>query len=319
MASRSTAARARPTSTILRGFNLDHGTDFATTVAGVPVNMPTHAHGHGYTDANFLIPELVTGVQYFKGPYSADAGDFSSAGGAHHQLRHRARSADAARQRRRAGLGAGVRGRVAARGSAATCWPPPKSAHNDGPWDAARRLPPLNRCCATRAATPQQSRLTAPGLHGSWNSTDQVPRRAIDDGTLPRFGSDRRHDRRRHRRGTASLPSGSSTAAASRSRLTALRGAPTASTSSRTSPTSSTTPPDGDQFHQADRRFVSGCARPTTAWRSPANGRSRLVWASRSGATTSAASASTARARGNGFRRSARMPWTSPAAASGPT
>ncbi len=48
----------------LRGFNLDHGTDFATTVAGMPINLPTHAHGHGYADSNFLIPELVSGVQY---------------------------------------------------------------------------------------------------------------------------------------------------------------------------------------------------------------------------------------------------------------
>ena len=48
----------------LRGFNLDHGTDFATTVAGMPVNMPTHAHGQGYSDLNFLITELVSGVQY---------------------------------------------------------------------------------------------------------------------------------------------------------------------------------------------------------------------------------------------------------------
>ena len=48
----------------LRGFNLDHGTDFSTTVAGLPVNMPTHGHGHGYSDLNFLIPELVSGVQY---------------------------------------------------------------------------------------------------------------------------------------------------------------------------------------------------------------------------------------------------------------
>ena len=53
----------------LRGFNLDHGTDFATTVAGMPVNMPTHAHGQGYSDSNFLIPELVSGVQFSKGPY----------------------------------------------------------------------------------------------------------------------------------------------------------------------------------------------------------------------------------------------------------
>ena len=64
----------------LRGFNLDHGTDFATTVAGMPVNMPTHGHGHGYSDLNFLIPELASGVQFSKGPYFADHGDFATAG-----------------------------------------------------------------------------------------------------------------------------------------------------------------------------------------------------------------------------------------------
>src|SRR5689334_1731669 len=64
----------------LRGFNLDHGTDLATTVAGMPVNMPSHAHGQGYSDLNFLIPELVSGVQFSKGPYYADQGDFATAG-----------------------------------------------------------------------------------------------------------------------------------------------------------------------------------------------------------------------------------------------
>ena len=67
----------------LRGFNLDHGTDFATYVGGVPVNMPSHAHGQGYTDLNFLIPELVDRISYRKGPYFAEEGDFSSAGAAH--------------------------------------------------------------------------------------------------------------------------------------------------------------------------------------------------------------------------------------------
>ena len=67
----------------LRGFNLDHGTDFATSVAGVPVNMPTHGHGQGYSDLNFLIPELISRVDYRKGPYYAQEGDFSSAGAAH--------------------------------------------------------------------------------------------------------------------------------------------------------------------------------------------------------------------------------------------
>src|SRR5262249_29785735 len=64
----------------LRGYNLDHGTDFATWVAGMPVNMPTHAHGQGYTDLNFLIPELISRIVYSKGPYFAEDGDFSSAG-----------------------------------------------------------------------------------------------------------------------------------------------------------------------------------------------------------------------------------------------
>ena len=66
----------------LRGFNLDHGTDFATSINGVPINLPTHAHGHGYTDLNLLIPELVQNVHYKKGPYFASEGDFSSAGSA---------------------------------------------------------------------------------------------------------------------------------------------------------------------------------------------------------------------------------------------
>ena len=66
----------------LRGFNLDHGFDFAQTIVGLPVNMPTHAHAQGYADSNFLIPELVSGVQFRKGPYYAENGDFSSAGSA---------------------------------------------------------------------------------------------------------------------------------------------------------------------------------------------------------------------------------------------
>ncbi len=59
----------------LRAFNLDHGTDLATEVDDMPINMPTHAHGQGYTDLNFLIPELVSDLHYKKGPYYADEGD----------------------------------------------------------------------------------------------------------------------------------------------------------------------------------------------------------------------------------------------------
>ncbi len=64
----------------LRGFNLDHGTDFTAYVDGIPMNMPTHAHGQGYMDMNSVIPELVKNIEYGKGPYYAEVGDFSSAG-----------------------------------------------------------------------------------------------------------------------------------------------------------------------------------------------------------------------------------------------
>ena len=68
---------------LLRGFNLDHGTDLATFIDGMPVNMRTHAHGQGYTDLNFFIPELATGINYSKGPYFAAEGDYASVAAVH--------------------------------------------------------------------------------------------------------------------------------------------------------------------------------------------------------------------------------------------
>ena len=73
----------------LRGFNLDHGTDFATSVDGIPVNLPTNAHGQGYTDVNFMTPELVDSIAYKKGTYYPDQGNFSTAGAADIRYRRR--------------------------------------------------------------------------------------------------------------------------------------------------------------------------------------------------------------------------------------
>ncbi len=71
---------------LLRGFNLDHGTDFASFVDDMPVNRPTNAHGQGYSDQSFLTPQIVEGVDYTKGPYYADIGDFGAVGSAHVKL-----------------------------------------------------------------------------------------------------------------------------------------------------------------------------------------------------------------------------------------
>jgi len=68
---------------LLRGYNLDHGTDLETAVDDMPVNQPTHAHGQGYTDLNFMIPELADGITYTKGPYHANVGDFGAVGSVH--------------------------------------------------------------------------------------------------------------------------------------------------------------------------------------------------------------------------------------------
>src|SRR5580658_4487203 len=68
---------------LLRGYNLDHGTDLETYVDGMPVNQVTHAHGQGYTDMNFMIPELADGLTYTKGPYYAPIGDFGAVGSVH--------------------------------------------------------------------------------------------------------------------------------------------------------------------------------------------------------------------------------------------
>lgn len=63
----------------IRGFDCDHGTDIALYADGIPVNMPSHGHGQGYADLHFIIPEIVKGIDVFKGPYKTNSGDFSNA------------------------------------------------------------------------------------------------------------------------------------------------------------------------------------------------------------------------------------------------
>lgn len=171
----------------LRGFNLDHGTDFATTVAGVPVNMPTHAHGHGYSDTNFLIPELVSAVQFRKGPYYADEGDFSSAGAAH--IRY-ANVLDGPIVRLSGGQDGWARALAAGSRSAGGghLLAAFEANHNDGPWvqgDNYRKLNGLVRY--SRGDARDGISLTAMAYDGRWRATDQAPLRAVESGALSRF------------------------------------------------------------------------------------------------------------------------------------
>ena len=173
----------------LRGFNLDHGTDFHTTVAGMPVNLPSHAHGQGYSDLNFMIPELIARIDYKKGPYFAEEGDFSSAGAAHfHYL-----------ERMKENLASVTAGgfnyrRMLLAGS-------PKTednrllyalelVNNDGPWINPEGFRKVNAVMRFgHGAKDDGYNLTAMLYRGKWNATDQIPQRAVDSGVISRFAA----------------------------------------------------------------------------------------------------------------------------------
>ena len=173
----------------LRGFNLDHGTDFATYVGGMPVNMPTHAHGHGYSDLNWLLPELVSRIDYKKGPYFADEGDFASAGAAHIRLVNTLPNGIASVTLGERGYRRGLAADSVKLGAGHLLYAL-EAAHNDGPWERPERFRRGNgvlRYSFGEAGNP--SAITAMGYSAGWNATDQIPQRAVDQGRVGRFGT----------------------------------------------------------------------------------------------------------------------------------
>ena len=173
----------------LRGFNLDHGTDFLTTIDHMPVNLPTHAHGQGYSDINFLLPELVSRVAYKKGPYFAEEGDFSSAGAADIDYYTKMPKGIAS-------LALGNNGyRRAMAANSFDSGPGHllygfELFHNDGPWINPEDYRKLNGVLRFSEGTNADGyTLSLMGYTGKWNATDQVPQRAVDDGTISRFGA----------------------------------------------------------------------------------------------------------------------------------
>ena len=168
----------------LRGMNLDHGTDFATTINGVPINMPTHAHGHGYSDLNILIPELVSRVEYRKGPYFASEGDFSSAGSANIIYRTRLDNPFASVTLGQRGYVRGVAAGSREVSEGITLLTAVERMNNDGPWTVPEGIRKLNALFTLSGGSPRENWSTSLSAYSaSWNSTDQVPQRLIDAGS----------------------------------------------------------------------------------------------------------------------------------------
>ncbi|OHV96756.1 TonB-denpendent receptor [Janthinobacterium lividum] len=173
----------------LRGFNLDHGTDFATYVDGMPVNMRTHAHGQGYSDLNFLIPGLVQRIDYKKGPYFAGEGDFASAGSARIRLADKLPQGQASVSIGQHGYLRGVVADSVAAGPGTLLYG--LEVHrNNGPWDVPERVRKYSGVLRYSQGTANDGfSVTAMAYKNSWNATDQVPLRAVASGQIGRFGS----------------------------------------------------------------------------------------------------------------------------------
>ena len=240
----------------LRGFNLDHGTDLRTTVDDMPVNQRSHAHGQGWTDLNFLIPELAARLDYRKGPYSAQEGDFASAGSAAVTYANRL-----ARGIASASIGQNGYARTALAASPEVAGGNLLYAlevlHNDGPFTHPDDYQKLNGVLRySQGYANNGFSVTAMAYRGKWNATDQVPQRAVDAGTLARFdtidatdgGAARRYSLSGVWRRTGSDSSSKASAYLIRNQLELY---------------SNFTyflddPVNGDQFSQPDRRVTGG-------------------------------------------------------------
>jgi TonB dependent receptor/TonB-dependent Receptor Plug Domain len=241
----------------LRGFNLDHGTDFATFVDGVPVNMPTHAHGQGYSDLNFLIPELIDRVDYRKGVYYAEEGDFSAAGAAEIHYRNRLAgsfvTASVGEQGYRRLVGATS---VALAGGELLLGG--EFGLTDGPWvlpEDYRRASGVIKYTAGDDGLGYSIALM--GYDGDWRATDQIPQRAESSGLISRFGNiDPTDGGRTHRFSVSGEARGRLGAGAWRAHTWFLN----YHLELFSNFTYFTDPVHGDQFEQYDNRHAYGAA-----------------------------------------------------------
>ncbi|GGY82789.1 TonB-dependent receptor [Cellvibrio zantedeschiae] len=174
----------------LRGFNLDHGTDFNTSIDGMPVNMRTHGHGQGYTDLNFIIPEFIQSINYHKGPYYAEVGDFSGAGSAQFNLKNKSGESIVsltAGENNFSRLVAGgdisvTRGQLLVGFEHQTY---------DGPWSSISEDVAKNNLLARYSEDVLQGNFsfTLMAYKNRWNSADQIPERAVREHIIDTLGS----------------------------------------------------------------------------------------------------------------------------------
>ena len=163
----------------LRGFNLDHGTDFAVFLDGMPLNLPSHAHGEGYADLNTVIPEFVQRLDYEKGPYYAEVGNYSSAGSANLQFYKTLPQNFFQVEGGMYGYGRAVFGVSQKLGSGNLLYGG-EAYHDDGPWKYPDNYYKFNGLLTySQGDSTSGFSITARAYHGKWDSSDQIPVTAV--------------------------------------------------------------------------------------------------------------------------------------------
>lgn len=176
----------------LRGFDIDHGTDINITVDGMPVNMVSHAHGQGYADLHFLIPETIENVDFGKGPYYAARGNFTTAGYVDFQTKEKLDNSMAS-------LEYGQFNTIRAVGmfdllgkaSKQDAYLATEYVLADGPFESPQNFNRLNLLGKYSASLPGNNKLALSASHfkSKWDASGQIPQRAVDAGLIGRFGA----------------------------------------------------------------------------------------------------------------------------------
>ena len=175
----------------LRGFDIDHGTDVAISVEGMPVNMVSHAHGQGYADLHFLIPETIEKIDYGKGPYYADQGNFATAGYVDFSLKD-----NLDRSLLTAEFGSFNTLRAVGLfdlldGERSNAYLATEYILTDGPFESSQHFNRLNLMGRYTTELPGGSKLSFLASHfeSKWDASGQIPVRAVESGRIGRFGA----------------------------------------------------------------------------------------------------------------------------------
>lgn len=176
----------------LRGFDIDHGTDIAISVDGMPVNMVSHAHGQGYADLHFVIPETVEKIDFGKGTYYANKGDFATAGYVTFQTKDKIEKSSI-------GLEVGQFNTLRTVGlfnllgnqKTQSAYIATEYILTDGPFDSPQNFNRINLSGKYSAILADNSKfsVSASRFSSRWDASGQIPQRLVDNGTISRFGS----------------------------------------------------------------------------------------------------------------------------------